>query len=306
MGRLVEIVDELATDPAIQVVVLVSDVPDFFFNHFDLAAAADFPAPEGDDAVPVWTDLVLKLTKAPYITVASIRGLTRGGGNELALALDLRYARLETGLRDSILVSKVRSLRGSQGGSWFMEPPVESGPLYRMAPIAMFATFIGAGAPRHRPPRARGVHRLVSEAAAKADSIGARQIGCLSRGYIALVEGHGDPRSSLRALRVALVEHRAANIPFGLRQFAGDLLHLFAPFQRWSTIAVLDGAAPPVSIFSDAARHAKQAARRELGDAEYDACVTRGRRMLHDGFDSYLSGELDLLGTDQHRPTLPG
>jgi hypothetical protein len=42
-----------------------------FFNHFDLAAAADFPAPEDKDEVPVWTDVVLKLTKAPYITVAS-------------------------------------------------------------------------------------------------------------------------------------------------------------------------------------------------------------------------------------------
>lgn len=35
---------------------------------------------------------------------------------------------------------------------WFMEPPTESGPLYQMAPIAMFATFIGAvplGIARH-------------------------------------------------------------------------------------------------------------------------------------------------------------
>jgi indole-3-acetate monooxygenase len=35
---------------------------------------------------------------------------------------------------------------------WFMEPPTESGPLYRMAPIAMFATFIAAvplGIARH-------------------------------------------------------------------------------------------------------------------------------------------------------------
>jgi len=63
--RLTEIVDEFATDPDIQVVVFDSDVPDFFYNHFDLAAAADFPAPEGEGAVPVWTDLVLKLSKAP-------------------------------------------------------------------------------------------------------------------------------------------------------------------------------------------------------------------------------------------------
>jgi enoyl-CoA hydratase/carnithine racemase len=45
--------------------------------------------------VPIWTDVVLRLTKAPYITIASIRGRTRGGGNELALAFDLRYASRE-------------------------------------------------------------------------------------------------------------------------------------------------------------------------------------------------------------------
>ena len=93
--RLAEIVAELDVDPDIQVVVFDSGVPGFFFNHFDLAAAADFPAPQGKDAVPVWTGIVLKLTKAPYITIASIRGRTRGGGNELALASDLRYASRE-------------------------------------------------------------------------------------------------------------------------------------------------------------------------------------------------------------------
>ncbi|TDO46800.1 enoyl-CoA hydratase/carnithine racemase [Kribbella sp. VKM Ac-2527] len=93
--RLHELVKELGDDPDIQVVVFKSGVPDFFINHFDLAAAADFPAPEDEDEVPIWTDLVLRLANAPYITIASIRGRTRGGGNELALALDLRYASLE-------------------------------------------------------------------------------------------------------------------------------------------------------------------------------------------------------------------
>ncbi|MFE2423361.1 enoyl-CoA hydratase/isomerase family protein [Streptomyces hokutonensis] len=93
--RLIEIVTELATDPDIQVVVFDSATPDFFYNHFDLAAAADFPASEDPDAVPAWTNLVLELSKAPYITIAVIRGRTRGGGNELALALDLRYASRE-------------------------------------------------------------------------------------------------------------------------------------------------------------------------------------------------------------------
>ncbi|WP_406167615.1 enoyl-CoA hydratase/isomerase family protein [Streptomyces canus] len=93
--RLIQIVEELATDPDIQVVVFDSATPDFFYNHFDLAAAADFPAPEDENEVPAWTSLVLALSKAPYITIAAIRGRTRGGGNELALALDLRYASRE-------------------------------------------------------------------------------------------------------------------------------------------------------------------------------------------------------------------
>ena len=41
--RLHELVAELGGDPGIQVVVFKSGVPDFFLNHFDLAAAADFP-----------------------------------------------------------------------------------------------------------------------------------------------------------------------------------------------------------------------------------------------------------------------
>lgn len=93
--RLKEIVDELESDPDIHVLLFKSGLPDFFFSHFDLAAAADFPAPDSEDAVPVWTDIVLRLSRAPYITIAAIRGRTRGGGNELSLALDLRYASSE-------------------------------------------------------------------------------------------------------------------------------------------------------------------------------------------------------------------
>jgi enoyl-CoA hydratase/carnithine racemase len=94
--RLHEIVVDLSEDPDIQVLVFTSGLPDFFINHFDLAAAAAFPEGTADDAVPLWTDLVLRLSKAPFITIASIRGRTRGGGNELAL--DLRYASREKAL----------------------------------------------------------------------------------------------------------------------------------------------------------------------------------------------------------------
>jgi enoyl-CoA hydratase/carnithine racemase len=95
--RLHEIVTELENDSDVQVVLFKSDVPDFFLNHFDLAAVDALPAPQGDE-LPIWTDLVVRLSNAPYITVGSIRGRTRGGGNELALALDLRYASLENAI----------------------------------------------------------------------------------------------------------------------------------------------------------------------------------------------------------------
>ena len=53
----------MADDLDIQVVVFDSAVPDFFSNHFDLAAAADFPPQRGDDELRPWTDLVLKISE---------------------------------------------------------------------------------------------------------------------------------------------------------------------------------------------------------------------------------------------------
>jgi hypothetical protein len=69
-------------------------VPDFFYNHFDLAAAADFPAAEGEGAVPVWTNLVLNSPR-PLHHHRNHPRPRPGRGNELALAFDLRYASRE-------------------------------------------------------------------------------------------------------------------------------------------------------------------------------------------------------------------
>jgi len=90
-----EVVTELNNDQKLKVAVFASEVDDYFYNHFDLAKVAEFPKPVNPDSIPVWTDIVMKLAHAPYISIASIRGRTRGGGNELALAMDLRYASIE-------------------------------------------------------------------------------------------------------------------------------------------------------------------------------------------------------------------
>lgn len=98
VSRLHEVVKELNEDAQVQVVIFTSSVSDYFFNHFNLAEASKFPMLPGTVSMPVWVDLILRLSKAPFISIASIRGRTRGGGNELTLACDLRYASREHAL----------------------------------------------------------------------------------------------------------------------------------------------------------------------------------------------------------------
>jgi enoyl-CoA hydratase/carnithine racemase len=94
VSRLGEVVTELSEDPQVHVVVFTSSTPGYFFNHFDLDRVGDF-MPSDPEATPPWIDLVVRLSTAPFISIASIRGRTRGGGDELALACDLRYASRE-------------------------------------------------------------------------------------------------------------------------------------------------------------------------------------------------------------------
>jgi len=89
------IISELDADPDIQVVTFESDLDDFFFNHFDGAASADLPQPADPGGLPVWSEAVIRLSKASFVSIAVIRGRARGAGNELAMAADLRYASLE-------------------------------------------------------------------------------------------------------------------------------------------------------------------------------------------------------------------
>lgn len=89
------VVLDLERDSDVRVVVFESAIEGYFINHFDLAKAQDFPLLPGDPPIPTWVDLVLRLSRSPVISIASIRGRTRGGGNEFALACDMRYASVE-------------------------------------------------------------------------------------------------------------------------------------------------------------------------------------------------------------------
>ncbi|MBE4737800.1 MULTISPECIES: enoyl-CoA hydratase/isomerase family protein [Streptomyces] len=93
--QLLDIVNELSQDEQVQVVVFDSDTPGYFYNHADLAQVPDLLALNNAEGTPTWVELVTRLSNAPFISIASIRGRTRGGGDEITLAFDLRYASRE-------------------------------------------------------------------------------------------------------------------------------------------------------------------------------------------------------------------
>lgn len=79
----------------IKVVVFDSADPDFFMAHIDLTRVgegADKPGPTG---LPPWPDFLYRLERAPFVTVASVRGRARGVGSEFILGLDVRFASRE-------------------------------------------------------------------------------------------------------------------------------------------------------------------------------------------------------------------
>ncbi|HEY6396135.1 MAG TPA: enoyl-CoA hydratase/isomerase family protein [Solirubrobacteraceae bacterium] len=92
-ASLAGIVDQLEADPDVKVVVFDSALPDFFMAHLNLGRTEEF-----GKGMPTWFDLTRRLGRASFITVASIRGCARGIGNELLMALDLRFASRENAI----------------------------------------------------------------------------------------------------------------------------------------------------------------------------------------------------------------
>lgn len=87
------------TDPAVKVVVFDSANPDYFIAHVDLLRADGFDrSPQPATGLAVWPDVAVRLERAPFLTICSIRGRARGVGSEFALAMDLRFASRENAI----------------------------------------------------------------------------------------------------------------------------------------------------------------------------------------------------------------
>ena len=95
-AELAQLVGELAADDAVRVVVLSSANPDFFIAHFDVSLILRFPT-ERDPAAAEQPNpfhvMCETLRTMPKATIAVIEGRVGGGGSELALSCDMRFAR---------------------------------------------------------------------------------------------------------------------------------------------------------------------------------------------------------------------
>src|SRR5438874_2804452 len=95
--QLNEVITAIETDKHVKVVVFDSAVEGFFMTHYDFLAPVEDttrlpPGPTGLQPLP---DMLVRLSRAPVVSIASIRGRATGVGSELALACDMRFASRE-------------------------------------------------------------------------------------------------------------------------------------------------------------------------------------------------------------------
>ena len=100
VAELAELVGLIEQDPDLNVVVFDSANPDFYLAHYDTEhdPAKTAALPVGTTELRAWPDLLVRLSRAPVVSIASIRGRARGAGSEFVLACDLRFASRENSL----------------------------------------------------------------------------------------------------------------------------------------------------------------------------------------------------------------
>src|SRR6202051_4229781 len=92
-----EIITAIETDKQVKVVVFDSAVEGFFMIHLDFLANLDDLAhlPPGPTGLHPWPEMLVRLSRAPVVSIALIRGRATGMGSELPLACDMRFASRE-------------------------------------------------------------------------------------------------------------------------------------------------------------------------------------------------------------------
>lgn len=93
IGRLAQ---EVADDDDVRVLIVDSADPEFFIAHADVELIQGLPTDDTSlhDELSPFHALTEQVRTLPQATIAVIEGVCRGGGSELAMAFDMRYAAL--------------------------------------------------------------------------------------------------------------------------------------------------------------------------------------------------------------------
>ncbi|MFE7773375.1 enoyl-CoA hydratase/isomerase family protein [Streptomyces sp. NPDC057445] len=231
-------------DEQVRVIVVQSADPDFFAAHVDLGfmlkpeTFAELANPNagtgGDESLlnPM-QKLMLRFRTLPQVTIAKLAGRLRGGGNELAMALDMRFAAqgrtwlAQPETRLGIipggggtqllppLVGRARALEVILGGNLFDAEVAELyGWINRALPAEELDGFVDALARRIAALRPEQI------AAAKA------AVGAASTGGGHLLEGLGEESKALGGVYPApdaVVERMRAAVEAGAQTREGEL-----------------------------------------------------------------------------------
>jgi enoyl-CoA hydratase/carnithine racemase len=94
------IVTAIENDEHVRVVVFDSAVEGFFLNHSDFTVKMEelTGLPQGPTGLEAWPDTLVRISRAPVVSIAKIRGRATGNGSELSLACDMTFASREKAL----------------------------------------------------------------------------------------------------------------------------------------------------------------------------------------------------------------
>jgi enoyl-CoA hydratase/carnithine racemase len=97
MPQLDSVITQIEQSAELKVVVFDSNTPGFFLTHYDFVPPLEQTTsmPNGRTGLPPLPDMLVRLSRANVVSIASIRGRATGVGSELALAADMRFASRE-------------------------------------------------------------------------------------------------------------------------------------------------------------------------------------------------------------------
>lgn len=94
MEEMIRLGHDLEADDDVRVVIFESANPDFFIAHADITLIQQLPeaGPEKPTTLSFFHEMLEKFRTMSKVTIGKIEGRARGGGSELLLALDMRFA----------------------------------------------------------------------------------------------------------------------------------------------------------------------------------------------------------------------